>query len=284
MPISRRSLLKGAAAAGGLAALAPRVARADRGLGLNTNSPVDHIVVVMMENRSFDHFLGWVPGAAAERDLTFYDDEGVAHQTRHWAPDYSGCDFNDPGHGWGAGRTELGGEARDNSGFIKGDNDEFALGWYDATDLPVWQALSEQGTVFDHYFAAVLGPTYPNRWYQHGATSGGRKSNDFADNPIEGHQDTTIWDRLDAAGVSWAYYYSNLPFIGLYGERFMVRRASNIRHVSAYYADCAAGTLPQVCFVDPFFTVDGVGNDDHPAGDIRMGQQFLGDVVGAFTE
>ena len=90
MPISRRSLLKGAVAAGGLAALGPRVARAD--LGLNTNSPVDHIVVVMMENRSFDHFLGWVPKAETQQDLTFLDNDGVPHQTRHWAPDYSGCD------------------------------------------------------------------------------------------------------------------------------------------------------------------------------------------------
>jgi phospholipase C len=283
VPISRRSLLKGVAATGGLLATGQLPVRA-LDLGSNRNAPIDHVVVVMMENRSFDHLLGWVPGATSKRDCTFVDDEGRTHRTKHWAPDYAGCDFNDPDHGWDGGRVQLGGEQRDNSGFAKGDNDDFALGWYDRDDVPVWSALADNATIFDHYYCSVLGPTYPNRHYQHAASSGGRKSNDFADNPIEGHQEKTIWESLDEAGVSWAYYYSNLPFIGLYGERLAVRRVTNVRHISAYYADCLAGTLPQVAFVDPFFTVDGFGNDDHPAGDIRMGQELLSSVVGAFTE
>lgn len=290
MPLSRRTLLKGVAAAGGLAALGGRAALAEVtnalptafALGSNRNAPIDHFVVVMMENRSFDHLLGWVPGAKTKRDCTFVDDEGKTHRTRHWAPDYAGCDFADPDHGWDGGRVQLG--ERDNSGFAKGDNDEFALGWYDRDDVPVWAGLAENATIFDHYHCSILGPTYPNRHYQHAASCGDRKSNDFAANPIEGHQEKTIWESLDEAGVSWAYYYSNLPFIGLYGQRLAVQRVSNIRHISAYYADCLAGTLPQACFVDPFFTVEGFGNDDHPAGDIRMGQEFLSSVVGAFTE
>ena len=66
----------------------------------------------------------------------------------------------------------------------------------------------------------------------------------------------------------------------------MVGRAANVRHVSAFYADAAAGTLPQVCFVDPFFTTpaEGIGNDDHPLADIRLGRQFLGDVIRSFTQ
>jgi phospholipase C len=278
--LTRRQLLQGAAAAGGLLATRSLPARAD--LGLPSNAPIDHVVVVMMENRSFDHLLGWAPGVTSNRDLTFLDDEGNPHTTRHWAPDYAGCDFEDPDHGWGGGRTQLG--AYDNSGFAKGDNDDFALGYYERDDVPIWSDLVDNATIFDQYFCAVLGPTYPNRHYMHAATSGGRKSNDFAANPIEGHQEKTIWEALDQAGVSWAYYYSNLPVIGLYGRRLILGRAANVRHISSYYADCLAGTLPQVCFVDPFFTVDGFGNDDHPAGDIRMGQELLSNVINAFTE
>ncbi|HYD10458.1 MAG TPA: alkaline phosphatase family protein, partial [Acidimicrobiales bacterium] len=231
----------------------------------------------------FDHLLGWLPGANTEQHCTFLDDEGNPHETRHWAPDYTGNGYADPDHGWNGGRVQLGGEARDNSGFAKGRNDDFALGYYQRDDVPVYAAMAEQTTVFDRYHTAALGPTYVNRWYQHAGTAGGRRSNDFAPNPIEGWQERTIWDALDESGVTWAYYFSNLPVIGLYGERLLLRRLTNCRHISAYYADCAAGTLPQVAFVDPFFTVDGVGNDDHPHADLRLGQQFVDGVVSAFT-
>ena len=138
---------------------------------------------------------------------------------------------------------------------------------------------------FKSYFCSVLGPTYPNREYMHAATSGGRKDNSFPSNPIVGFQDTTIWDRCNERGVSWAYYYSNLPVIGLYGERLALRHADKVRHVSAFYADAAAGRLPQVCFVDPFFVQpEGLANDDHPHADVRLGQHFLADVIGAFQE
>jgi phospholipase C len=295
MPLTRRELLKGAVAAGGLtalgagaaSALGPRMLAGPglRDLGSPGAAPIDTVVVVMMENRSFDHFLGWMPGAIHDRTRTYVNGDGQAFTPYHLGKDTRGCGHPDPGHGWSQGRTQLG-PNRDASGFLApgSGNDEFAVGYYNDDDIPIWKALSEQGTIVDQYFCSVLTSTWPNRWYQHGATSGGRQGNAIPTSPT-GFPDTTIWDRCDAAGVSWAYYYSNLPFIGLYGHRFMVGRAANVRHVSAFYADAATGTLPQVCFVDPFFTTpaEGIGNDDHPLADIRLGQQFLSDVVGAFT-
>jgi len=122
----------------------------------------------------------------------------------------------------------------------------------------------------------------------HSAQSGGITNNDFPPeraqtNPewLAGFDWPTIWSALDAKGVTWAYYYSNLPVIALWGAR----HARNARHVSDYYADCAAGTLPQVVFVDPFFVApDGLANDDHPHADIRLGQMFLSDISRSFME
>lgn len=292
MPISRRDLLKGIAAAGGLAALGTSEAKAlESLLGASThqlpnpaNAPIDTVVVLMMENRSWDHYFSWIKGSTdAKHPLTYLDDEGQPHQTSHWAPDYQGCGYADPSHGWTAGRRQLNDGAMD--GFRKGDNDDFALGYYRPEDIPVWADIAAETTLFKHYYCSVLGPTYPNRWYMHAATSGGRKSNDFAPNPIQGWPEETIWDRCNARGVTWAYYYSNLPVIGLYGERMMVRNGANIRHISSYYADAAAGRLPQVAFVDPFFIADdGLANDDHPHADIRLGQQFISEVVNAFID
>jgi phospholipase C len=314
MPISRRDLLKGAAAAGGLAALGATGAKADpinwvvkQALGeVAPRTPINHTVVLMMENRSVDHYLGWLAkerGTAAfdaVQDQTFLDSAGNPHTSAWWGKgsdheDYAGCGFEDPGHGWGNGRVQLNGKTfagyspTDRStwadGFLKtgSGNDAFAISYYERSDLPVTSALVDEFTTFDRYFCSVLASTYPNREYQHSAQSGGIDNNDFPPQrgKMTGFDWPTIWTLLDNAGISWAYYYGNAPVIALWGPR----HAKNARHVSTYYADCAAGMLPQVCFVDPYFITDqGLANDDHPHADIRLGQEFISDVVTAFIE
>ena len=86
---------------------------------------------------------------------------------------------------------------------------------------------------------------------------------------------------LDRAGVTWAWYFSNLPEIAFWGPRHL----KGLRHISEYYADAAAGLLPQVSFIDPFYIgPQGLANDDHPHADLRLGQEFISDVAGAFVE
>jgi len=153
-PLTRRQLLVGGAAAAtgaavSKAAAATSVARASR-LPNPASSGIDHIVVVVMENRSFDHYLGWLPGANGKQaGLSYPDDKGTLHPTHHLT-EWQGCGFNDPDHSYEGGRIQLnGGRA---NGFRRGSNDDFALGYYTATDLATSSALVEHFTIADNWF------------------------------------------------------------------------------------------------------------------------------------
>jgi phospholipase C len=303
--LRRASMLGGAAVLGGRVpafAATERLPRLRGGSVLDlpvSICPIDHIVVVMMENRSFDHYLGWLrrdPLYRAEARRRYGHARVEADNTRRYrGPDgrmvatyaltervgesnpYRGCDHGDPGHGWNAGRAQRDG------GFLApgSNNDEFALGYFKAEDLPFYTALTRRFTVFDRYHCSVLGPTYPNREYLHSAQSGGIKSNAF---PFDvgyptGFTWNTIWDRLGAASVPARYYNTDLPVTVLWGTRLRPYTSP----IANYFTACAAGTLPNVTFVDPGFLGD-TRTDEHPHGDVRDGQSFVFNVVKAFVE
>ena len=304
--IERREFLaRGAAAAGaGLAStlVAPQLLQAATRmpsiLDLSAKeSPIDTVVVLMMENRSFDHYLGWLTQDEAyienglknhgrrfsvDGDLTqsYPDPDGKVHET-YYLPDkpdevnpYRGCEHPDPGHGWDEGRAE-----RDGGFLAKGsDNDIYALGYYKENDLPYYARLAREFTIFDNYYCSVLGPTYPNREYLHSAQSGGHKDNYL---PIQerGFEWETIWDRLQASGVPSGYYFVDLPVTALWGQRMV----PITHHIEQFFGRAASGTLPNVTFVDPGFTT-GYRTDDHPYADIRAGQNYVYNIVKAVVE
>lgn len=291
-PISRRRLLGGTAVAAAALAGAGRVAGARAGaaaaapgagdaarLPAPERSGIDHVVVVMMENRSFDHLLGWLPGAdGRQTGLTYRDRRGVAHSTYPLAPDFQGCGHADPDHSAGGARVQYAGGACD--GFLRsGNSDTFAIGYYTRADLPFTGEAAVRWTVCDRYFASFLGPTFPNRMYMHTGRT------DRARNTIEISSLPTIWDRLAAAGVRGAYYTGGLPFLALWGDRYLPITQTFDR----FLGDCRSGRLPALSFVDPPFTLAGLvsgsatGSDDHPHGDIRAGEHFLNRVYRAVT-
>jgi len=157
-----------------------------------------------------------------------------------------------------------------------GANDAFCIGYYDETDLPVLSALARNFTTLDNYFSSILAPTYPNRIFQHAGQTD-RLSNTPAIATLP-----TIWDSLAKAGISNKYYFSNVTFLSLWGDKY--------NSISAFYsdflADAASGKLPAVSFLDPAFTLldDGDGNDDHPHADVRAGDAFLSEVYNAVTK
>jgi phospholipase C len=260
------------------------------------DSPIDTVVIVMMENRSFDHWLGWLgddqaylaTGASmygkyfrvnADNRLTYQGPSGP-QDTEHmigWSyltNPWRGCDQSDPNHGWTAGRVQ-----RDQGFLAAGANDDLLpIGYYESQDLPFTQQFVRRFTIFDDYHASVLGPTYPNREYLHSGQSGGNMTNAFPTGP-DGFEWTTIWDRLGAASVPAGYYASDLPVLALWGSRMQ----PYLHTLDDYYTQCANGTLPRVVMVDPSFIGAGE-NDDHPLADVRAGQAFMRNVFKAFAE
>ena len=133
------------------------------------NTGIKHIIVVMMENRSFDHFLGWLPGATGQQaGLSYTDKAGVAHPTYPLAPDYQGCSYANPDNSYAGGRVQYDNGACD--GWLRaGTNDLLPIGYYTQANLAFLGQAAPAWTTFDHYFAPIMAPTYPNRFYQHAA-------------------------------------------------------------------------------------------------------------------
>jgi phospholipase C len=308
--LSRTALtagLAGAAAALPLDLLLGEAAKQQaRAAGLPTpaNMPIDHFVVLMMENRSFDHYFGWLPNADAVQDRTYLDpDNGNSPvSTRHASTlgvgEWQGCGHPDPDHSWGGGRKQLGSSLTNTrtepDGFLEGDNDEFALCYYDEGDLGFIHPAGKAFTIYDRFHCSLMASTWPNRYYNWSAQSGGHTNNNPPADTL-GNQWETLFDRalksnpgnvngLPGSGITARYYNSDLPFSAVWGPRAVPWT----RPVADFYADCAAGTLPSISFVDPPFKDggggDGVSADEHPLGDVRLGQAFMSDVVHAFME
>jgi phospholipase C len=279
MRLSRRRFLQGAAAAGGVLTVGGfgTLHRAFSQVPLPPPdaSGIEHVVVLMMENRSFDHMLGWLDGAdGRQRGLRYRDAAGVVHRTHPLAPDFQGCGHADPDHSYAGGRIEYNHGACD--GWLRaGNNDEYAIGFYVKQDLPFFAGAAPRWTVCDHYFSAIMAGTFPNRIYQHAAQTD-RLANTFELSTLP-----TIWDRLAAAGLTGRYYFSDVPFLALWGSTYL----DIGRPLAEFFADAAAGTLPAVSLVEPRFLGEEIGasNDDHPFADIRNGQAFMNAVYAAVT-
>ena len=182
--------------------------------------PIDHFVVVMMENRSFDHYFGWLGETGLVDGLqqaTYLDPQGNPVDTRHastmGAAEWQGCGHPDPGHGWGAGRAQLaGGFMADGSG-----NDEFALTYYNEGELGFIHDAAKAYTIYDRWFCSQLGPTWPNRYYKWSGQSGGKNNNTP---PVDtaGNQWETIFDVALRSDITAQYYNSDLPFSATFGR------------------------------------------------------------------
>jgi phospholipase C len=274
---SRRAFLGAAAAAAVGAQPLARAALAAPALPKPGRSGIDHVVLVVMENRSFDHMLGWVPGANGKQaGLTFTDTGGAPHQTFPLAPDFQGCSYRDPDHSYDGARVEWNNGACD--GWLRA-NDLWSIGYYQQPDLPFLGKAAPAFTTCDNFFASIMGPTFPNRIYSLSGVT------DRLSNTTVRIELPTIFDRLAAKHVSAGYYYGNFSFMLLYQTH------PEIQHKHAtFFKQCKTGRLPAFSYIDPNWTFHdsgpssgNEGNDDHPHADIRAGESFLSQIYDAVT-
>ena len=243
-----------------------------------TDIPVNHIVVLMQENRSFDSYFGQLP-AAGHADVDGLpahasnpDAKGIPqpafHQTKYCTEDTN--------HAWTGSHLEY--HDGLNDGFVTQNDPDGtrAMGFYDESDLPFYYALAKTFAIGDRYFCSLLGPTFPNRFYLMTGTSFGHIRNDMHQG---GFVQRSIFDVLDDNQVTWMVYYSDFPFASL----LKVQKPKYAR-TSRFLADAAAGTLPQVAFVDPSVGLTSVETDEHPPANIQEGEQFAAQIIQAVMQ
>jgi phospholipase C len=240
---------------------------------------IDTIVYMMMENRSYDHYLGsrslveGLPGDGLLASMSNPDTNGQDVPVfASGGSDVAQCVANDPPHGWSESRVQFGSGMND--GFVRAHQARHGSGVIEPMSymlrehVPVTHALADAYTTCDRWFGSMLGPTLPNRMYWHAGTSNGATTNDeVLDGAFNGIP--SIYHQLEAAEVEWAYYFGDVPVIAVIEDiptEGKIRRFNN-----EFLKDAARGTLPPVCYIDPSFSA----NDDHPPHHPLLGQQLI---------
>jgi phospholipase C len=319
--LTRRTLLQLMGASAGLAVtgselLSQTAARAAQASYPHGSNGIEHVVILMMENRSFDHFLGWLPGADGRTDLAYLSTDGNVYPNYPLAPDFQGCGYSDPDHSWEGWLVQHNFGKMDgflqrptapaaNAGVSLAAANTFPAGYYSnlergfrrkaVPDLPVIGALAEHYTVLDRYFCSFAGETFPNRFYQHAAQTD-RDHNSTVLSTLP-----TIWDQLspipNTQGVpTGGYFFRDSPFLALWGTKYFPfwhpfadgdADALGIPVTTTPFLDLVAqGNLPSVSFLDPAFDTEGNGTsaDDHPLADVRLGERFIADAYHALAQ
>ena len=292
--LSRRTLLRGAGALGlGLtlgfplgADAAPRGHRKPGSLpnpkhpeGTDQLPQIEHVVVLMMENHSFDNYLGMLGRGdgfrlkngrptAANRDT-----DGTLVRAFHMP---SACQLDGhPGQNWNASHTQW--DHGRNDGFVRASG-PVAMGYWTGDDVPFYYGLAKTFPLCDRWFGSALGQTYPNRRFLLAGTAAGIVSTSLDALTAPPPPNGNIMERLDAHGISWRNYYSDLPSVGVLFA-YAGAHPDNLSKIDQFFTDVAAGTLPFLSYVDPTFA-DGGQSEENP-DDIRQGEAFAASVINA---
>ena len=289
--LTRRRLLKGAAQAAATAAAAalmpPNVRRAlaQQGRRRTQLGDIKHVVILMQENRSFDHYFGTLAGVRGFNDpaaLKLPNGKSVFYQPDAENPAGYMLPFHLDTHStsaqkipstshawavqhdaWSSGRMDQWLPAHRKADGVKGP---YVMGYYTRADIPFQFALAESFTICDSYFCSVFGPTWPNRMYlmtgtiDPGAAGGGPIITNRV--PPGGYTWTTYPERLEKAGVSWKVYQQQDSYGCNMLKNFKVfqeadpasslyRRGMKIEPDGQFEYDAKHDLLPQVSWIIP---------------------------------
>lgn len=279
---------------------------------------VNHIIVLVQENHSYDNYFGALAYAPAS---IYHNGNGSCSSSDHHCVDGLTCKVSgktltcsnsnvnnqgktihvshsttrcitDPDHSWYGEHLDLDYDHPNdtlhdtlNNGYERDDepiNGDEVMYFYNQEDLPFYYNLGSTFAISDRHFAGTVGPTFPNRSYLETATSFGHLTTSDAVPPRGGYKPITgtIYDLLNKAGVSWADYYQDVAADIFFDETDPVHNLP----LSTFYEEAAGvGTLPSVVFIDPNLGVftNTEENDEHPPTDIQRGQYFVSQVVNA---
>jgi phospholipase C len=257
-------------------------------------SPIEHIVVLMLENRSYDHMLGYLPNGhgltgeefnpvdpsdpASERVLVSNRAGYItAVDTAHDFVSVEKQIFGELGHvvdpapmnGFVAVQIE---QARGDVEIGKQVMECFA-----PDKIPALTTLAQEFCICDHWFSSVPGPTWLNRFYAHAATCDGM----IVDTAEHNYKMKTIFDALEKNGLAWNIYYGDIPQSIVLQHHW--RSLNHFKRFEKFYADLENGELAAYSFIEPRYINfhEWKANDQHPPHDVKLGEYLIAEVYDA---
>ena len=248
--------------------------RADIAAGTDLVPQIEHFVIVMMENHSFDNVLGLIgkgdgftTDSRGRPTATNPDGQGNLVHAFHMPTE---CATNGIGNDW-----KVAHEAYDGGtcqGFVTGTTAE-AMGYFTEGDLPFTCGMANVFPIGDRYFSSAMIQTDGQRRFLLAGTSLGLIDDTF---PSALPPNGVIFEQFDKHGITWKDYYTTLPTLGVFLPLLQnPNMTRGLAHIDEFYVDAAAGKLPSFCLVEPDF----VHQSEENPQDIQFGDQFVGKVV-----
>jgi phospholipase C len=267
--------------------------------GTAAKTPIQHLIVLMQENHTFDNYFGTYPGADGIPAGTCMPvDPFDASNTNCVRPFHIGnSPITDLDHSQPTFKLQY--NNGNMNGFVyalnqRNQNGTIAMGYYDGTDLPYYWNLADHYVLFDRFFSSDAAGSPENHMYWVAAIPGNSRVVTVG----YGDDVPTIFDRLEASGISWKFYVQNydptityrtlsqvpgnrasqviwVPLLNF--DRFIdnPKYSSHIVDLNQYYTDLENGTLPAVAYIAPS------GASEHPPGSVRSGEKFTKGLIQA---
>jgi phospholipase C len=252
--------------------------------------PIKHVIVLMLENRSFDHMLGYLPHGHGLTGNEFNPVNPLdpASERVH-VSNQANYNSVDPAHDFESVEKQLYGDPgriadpAPMNGFVaahiekeKGDVElgKKIMECFDPGKLPALTTLANEFCLCDHWFSAVPGPTWLNRFFAHSATCDGM----IVDNPWHNYRMKTIFDSLEKNGYSWNIYYGDVPQSIILQHHW--RSLERFKRFENFYTDLEKGELATYSFIEPRFIDfhEWKATDQHPPHDVKLGEYLIAEV------
>ncbi len=256
------------------------------------DDPIKHLVLLMLENRSFDHVLGGTPKMRSRWGMTGINE--YAGKTYQQSPGASRQIVNDPVHETADVLIQLNanGSGPQNGGFVLNyaqhypqlEDPSEVMRFHDEGTLPAIHALADAFTVCERWHSSVPGPTWVNRLFALSGTSLGRVKmpNGIMNLNLHWYDQPTLFDRLNERSIDWRVYFGDTPLSFLFVHQWSPENAARHHHMMAFYQDAAgdADKFPSFAFIEPAYLQPGA-NDAHPPHDIIAADVLVASVYNA---
>jgi len=263
--------------------------------GAAAADPIKHVIVLMLENRSFDQMLGSLQELYPNLDGIPPGQPPRTNQADGTAfAQLPGAGYvapADPDHDYEHVLFQV---SNGNSGFVQdfvncfphsttSDRQE-VMKYHARGSLPALHTLAENFTICDHWFSSLPGPTWPNRLFVHSGTSLGRVTmpEGVMNANLHWYNQTTLYDRLNEKKKSWKIYFGDIAQSWVLVNQWAPRNMINYHHMQRFFEDAAGleKDFPSYVFIEPTYNPPGA-NDDHPCHNVLEGERLIAEVYNA---